>query len=490
LTGHGLKATIQDLKNCSFDTIIKKKTQTRKKTFMKKLLKFGALALSTTLLVACGGGGGTTTGNNGGGNTLSTAFIDAPVKGLTYISNPSGLTGTTDSAGTISFKEGDSVSLYLGGSNGLSLASFKPVAGSQVFVPTLPNYGSIVQILLSLNGAENSAAYMDVSAIRLVSDATKQKLNEFLSLNKNDLSTLDAARVDIAINNTIQYKKNSSATIVEANSHVDNSALLVISPSSNPLSSTYSKAYFNYVKTLTGPNAGEILSGFYVQKDPLNFESLSGDDGFLSFKNNAPVSIVGSQALIDGYQITDTFINSQQSLQCPTRADFISYTNDGNNYVQKVSQNTTGLGLCEKKDLMQYRYALSNTFTASSLRGKVITAKQSCGMNANSITISIDINGNYSVAGTICSLKQQGFTLNVRDISNPTVSNGVIADVGGFSGLIRLTPNGYDSVARAAKTPVMLLGKSLTENQLYFSISDGGAPGLLAGGFMKLESIN
>ncbi|WP_146186308.1 hypothetical protein [Limnohabitans sp. WS1] len=457
---------------------------------MKNLLKFSALALSTTLLVACGGGGGTTTGSNGGGNTLSTAFIDAPVKGLTYISTPSGLTGTTDTAGTISYKEGDSVSLYLGGSSGLSLATFKPVTGSQVFVPTLPNYGSIVQILLSLDGAENSAAYMDVSAIRLVPDATKQALAEFLDFNKYELSILDSARVAIANNNTIQYKKNSSVSVVEANSHVDISASMVTSPPDNPLSATYNKAYFNYVKTLTGPNAGEILSGFFVQKDPLNFDSLSGDDGFVSFKNSTPMSITGSQAIIDGFQITDTFQNTQQSVSCPTRADFVSYTNGGNNYVQKVSQNTSGLGLCEKKDLMQYRYALSNTFTASSLRGKVITAKQSCGLNTNSIVISIDSSGNYSITGTICSLKQQGFTLNVRDILNPTVSNGAVADVVGFSGLIRLTPTGYDSVARAAKTPLMLLGKSLTENQLYFSISDGGAPGLLAGGFMKLESIN
>lgn len=447
------------------------------------------IVISILALAGCGGGGGSTASNTS--STLSTAFIDAPVKGLTYISNPSGLTGLTDSAGTINYKDGDSVSLYLGGQSGLLLATFKPVTGSQVFVPALPNYGSIVQILMSLDGAQIGSSFMDMSNLTSILPLTKQQLSNFLATNSFSTIVLDDARAAIALQNpSLVYKNKSSASIVEANSHVDSSAALMVLPANNPLSSTYNKTYFNYVKTLTGLNAGEILSGFFVQKDPLNFESLSGDDGFISIKNSVPMSLTGSQAIIAGYVIGDTFSNVQQSLACPTSADFLSFTDEGNNYVQKVSQNTTGTGLCEQKELIQYRYALNNNFNVLSLMGKVITAKQSCGAATNTIYMSFDINGNYSITGNICSLKQQGLTVNVRDITNPAMPNGSAVDVQGFSGLIRLTPTGYDAVARAAHTPIMLLGKSITDGQIYFSMSDGGSPGLLAGGFMKLESIN
>ena len=70
------------------------------------------------LLVACGGGDG---GGGSGGNPtpvnnkveLTGQFVDSAVAGLKYITS-SGLTGATDGTGAFSYKDGDSVSFYLG----------------------------------------------------------------------------------------------------------------------------------------------------------------------------------------------------------------------------------------------------------------------------------------------------------------------------------------------------------------------------------------
>lgn len=462
-------------------------------TSMKNLLKFGAVALSTALLIGCGGGsGGTTNGNNSGGNTLSTAFIDAPVKGLTYLSNPSGLTGLTDSAGTINYKEGDSVSLYLGGQSGLLLASFKPVAGSQVFVPTLPNYGSIVQILMSLDGAQSGSSYMDMSNLQSIPTLTRQSLSNFLAVNSFNTAALDDARTAIAAANTsLVYKINNSASIVDANNHLISSSPLVIAVKSNPLIDIVNKPFFTYEKTLTGPSAGEVLAEFNLMTGSGSARFISSDDGYIEITNTVPAIYIDQNTFtVSDLLVKDVFASTQQNLHCPVKFEYLSFVNNGDGYVERLTQNTDGTGSCETKTNMRYQYAIDQSFSVNSLKGKTVNLNQSCGASINNISIIFDNSGNYSVVGNICSMRQQGLTTNSRNINNPVLPSGTSENVSGFPGLLRLIPSNYNTITRAQFMPTMLMAKSLDGNQVYFSMSDGGSPGQLAGGFMKLESIN
>jgi hypothetical protein len=69
--------------------------------------------LLSVVLISCGGGGGSTDNSGGTTGTFATGvFLDSPVEGLTYETS-SGLSGTTDSDGTFSYKTGDSVTFKL-----------------------------------------------------------------------------------------------------------------------------------------------------------------------------------------------------------------------------------------------------------------------------------------------------------------------------------------------------------------------------------------
>ncbi|MDB2360450.1 hypothetical protein N9V77_01385 [Porticoccaceae bacterium] len=54
------------------------------------------------------------TANNSEDNTKVGVFIDAPVKGLAYISAPSGKKGTTNEKGEFEYIDGDMVSFNMG----------------------------------------------------------------------------------------------------------------------------------------------------------------------------------------------------------------------------------------------------------------------------------------------------------------------------------------------------------------------------------------
>lgn len=69
--------------------------------------------LIATTLISCGGGGGSTYDSGGTTGTFATGvFLDSPVEGLNYETS-SGLSGTTNTDGTFSYKTGDSVTFKL-----------------------------------------------------------------------------------------------------------------------------------------------------------------------------------------------------------------------------------------------------------------------------------------------------------------------------------------------------------------------------------------
>lgn len=90
---------------------------------------FSALAVGI-MISACGGGGG------GGGSSepaaLSGKLLDAAVQGASYSAQPSGLSGKTDSNGTFSYRDGDTVTFKLGD---LTLGSV--AGGTEVWPDTL-----------------------------------------------------------------------------------------------------------------------------------------------------------------------------------------------------------------------------------------------------------------------------------------------------------------------------------------------------------------
>lgn len=114
-------------------------------------MRISIATLFCIVLTSCGGGG-----SSSSSSTLTSKFIDSAVAGLTYVSSPSGLTGTTDTSGNFSWQSGDTTTFYIGGSSGVAIASITPVSGSSVFVGTLPNYDSVALILLSLDTGSSS----------------------------------------------------------------------------------------------------------------------------------------------------------------------------------------------------------------------------------------------------------------------------------------------------------------------------------------------
>lgn len=151
---------------------------------MKIFRCFVGLLAIVGFLVSCGGGGGDSA------ITYTGRYIDAPVKGLSYLASPSGLSGLTDADGKFNFKGGDRVSFNLVTTGGnINVGSTAPATPSSpavnvpVSVLTLPNGVQIAQILQSLGGTNSS---IDVSPVNpnvsaLTSSADVLSINKFIS---------------------------------------------------------------------------------------------------------------------------------------------------------------------------------------------------------------------------------------------------------------------------------------------------------------------
>jgi hypothetical protein len=99
--------------------------------------------------------------------TTSGTFVDAPVQGLYYKATPSGLSGTTNSAGNFQYKAGDTIGFVLGGgggANGANLGTASPNASGVVTPYDLnpaggatknADYpGNVAQMLQTLGGTD------------------------------------------------------------------------------------------------------------------------------------------------------------------------------------------------------------------------------------------------------------------------------------------------------------------------------------------------
>ena len=173
-----------------------------------KLYNIGITTLLATTLISCGGGGGSTDGSGGTTGTFSTGvFLDSPVEGLTYETS-SGLTGTTDSDGTFSYKSGDSVTfklhnITLGSGNASSVMFPKDMVASLLNADltdaertqSLKQAHKIAQLLQSLDDDGNADNGINISGLTTAQvnslTATANAITDILTDHTKDLTAND-----------------------------------------------------------------------------------------------------------------------------------------------------------------------------------------------------------------------------------------------------------------------------------------------------------
>ena len=253
--------------------------------------------------------------------------------------------------------------------------------------------------------------------------------------------------------------------------------------------------FFIWSETVGGSYAGERQSVFAYLNSNKETVIFSGDDTYTKLTSLNRTQINSLRTSQTGLTVTDTFSQKSQSVPCTitTLINSVSTINGGMGFSEMYYQNIDGSSTqCESnKTEFQTAYPLDTNFTAANLKGKTLKVAQICGSAINQISITSDASGKFSISGTICSIKQQNYfnAVNVRNVSNPTVANGTMADVSDFPSLVRLIPSDYNATMRAAFAPTMLLSRSVDGLVYYFNISDGNSPGQLAGGSLNLISL-
>jgi hypothetical protein len=411
------------------------------------------------------------------------------------MSSPSGLSGTTDTNGTFKYVTNDTVSLYIGGASGLKIASFSPSDKSQVFAANFSNYLSLGQLLLTLDSG-SSAGYMDFTKIQSIPTLTLTALTDFLDSGNYDTAVLDAAKTSIqSANTSVTYKNSTTPTPHDSATELAKSSSTLNALPDNFLDAFTVKniPYYSSSIVVSGAPTGERLNQFTMQYSKDSSMSISSDDTYMTY---SPVLVTHPKSTVTNYQsltATNTFTGATSTVSCPLNSTLISLTKSGSaiSTSSLIDQNYTNTGSCQAKSIFQSLYPMDANFSTSNLIGKTLTVTQSCGASKNTITIVVDSNGNFHIGGNVCSIMQQGFygANNYRNKTNPTVADGTIGAVSSFDGLVRFVPAGYNAIARSAFAPTMLLGRAIDNKTYYFSLSDGGTPGELAGGLLKFISL-
>lgn len=140
---------------------------------MLKPVRLALLSLPL-ILSGCGGGGDDSDTSTPTSSTLTGAFIDAPVAGLSY-SSSSGLSGSTDASGQFSYRSGDTVSFSLGGieiGSAIAAAVLTPRK-----LPNLTDTGAtnLARFLLTLDSDQNPSNGIQISAA-VISAAAGQSI--------------------------------------------------------------------------------------------------------------------------------------------------------------------------------------------------------------------------------------------------------------------------------------------------------------------------
>jgi len=176
---------------------------------IKSLVQTAALsAVASLMLIGCGGGSDSTPIDT----TQIGTFVDAPVKGLRYITATQN--GYTNDSGEFSYKSGETVEFRLGN---LSLGTVTAgelitpytLAGDTNISDPSDKATNIAMLLQSFDGNRSNTAMLDVSKLQ---DANLSDIN--ISATVSDMTTKIANK--FADNSFSQYRDTTNNTPVDA----------------------------------------------------------------------------------------------------------------------------------------------------------------------------------------------------------------------------------------------------------------------------------
>ena len=154
---------------------------------MKKII---FIIYTTLFLAACGGSSSSTTStpnNSDNSETVSKigVFIDAPVKGLVYVSSPSGKEGVTNEKGEFEYIDGDTVSFNMGS---IELGKAVPDKDKTVKVTQLREALLVAQLLqvLDADADENKIDVSDILIPKEIEETILKKLKGTAEISDED----------------------------------------------------------------------------------------------------------------------------------------------------------------------------------------------------------------------------------------------------------------------------------------------------------------
>ncbi|MBF8273295.1 MAG: hypothetical protein HW380_2400 [Magnetococcales bacterium] len=158
------------------------------KALALKKLRISLVVTSLGILSACGGGGGGNGDGGAGPKVLTGTFIDAAVDGLTYVSSPSGNSGTTSNGGQFKYLPLDTVTFKVNGmgiGSGAAAATMTPmdlVSDGMELITNSDNTTTtraikILQILQTLDSDGNPSNGISISSNSTLANKTLDTLD-------------------------------------------------------------------------------------------------------------------------------------------------------------------------------------------------------------------------------------------------------------------------------------------------------------------------
>lgn len=127
---------------------------------------------------------------------LTAYYIDAPVKGLTYKSLPSGLTGHTNESGAFRFFSSDETKLYLDSGRELLISEINPTENEKYFlgqkISEDIDFSVLAIVFSALDIAQANSSYIDVSDLPMTENSKYILRN---MLRRTSFSTLNMADI-------------------------------------------------------------------------------------------------------------------------------------------------------------------------------------------------------------------------------------------------------------------------------------------------------
>jgi hypothetical protein len=342
-------------------------------------------SVTAILLAACGGGSSSTESEK----PLSSAtFVDSPVQGL-YYSTSSGVTGTTDAAGTFKFSPGDTVSFKFGGSNGLEIATTAPTANSPIFVADLPGGVQVAQVLQSFDTGGSPNTKLDVSKIQNIPAAAANALKAHID-NRGDLmagqSTIGTAidaiwNSDAALSAVTRPVPRTAAQVEE---HLNSSAVSNL-PSKIP-------PVIGKAVVLVDSQSPTTLNLASFSKTNASFLTLLTEDLVIANGTYTQTSDALSMTLSDIKNLSGAKVGS---LDCKQSSTFRANVVGG----YKIETTSSGTD-CNEPAFLEVAYTLDTGFTKDWAKNKTLKIESTNDYSDSCLPATWMFDANGKVAAT------------------------------------------------------------------------------------------